>query len=74
MALTAYSTPAPLGSDLVYRFVTKIEHILLDLRALPRARATQRVLNSLSNRELADLGLVRADIQYIARNLCHRAL
>lgn len=74
MAMTTYTATAPIGSDLVYRAVTAIEHMMLELRALPRVRATNKALNSLTNHELADLGLVRADIQRIARNMTRRSL
>ncbi|SOH93032.1 protein of unknown function [Monaibacterium marinum] len=74
MTMTVNTAFAPIGSDLVYRVVTSIEHAIVELRAIPRARATVKSLNSLSNRELSDLGLVRADIQRIARNMSRRVL
>jgi uncharacterized protein YjiS (DUF1127 family) len=74
MAMTVNTAHAPIGSDLVYRAITRIEHAIEDLRSLSRTRATVKSLNSLSNRELADLGLVRADIERIARNMSRRVL
>jgi len=38
-----------------------------------QARQTTRELNALSNRELADLGIARGDIQSIVRGAYNRA-
>ena len=40
---------------------------LKPVRNWNRARNTRNELNSLSNRELADLGITRGDIPFIAR-------
>ena len=69
MAMTRINVAAPLGADLIYRAVTFVEEAYLDLRALPRTRAVRKALESLTDWELNDLGVVRADIRGIARRV-----
>jgi uncharacterized protein YjiS (DUF1127 family) len=45
-----------------------VTYILSQIRAYMRYRKTVRELSHLSDRELNDLGIVRNDIDYIARN------
>jgi uncharacterized protein YjiS (DUF1127 family) len=45
-----------------------VTYILSQIRAYLRHRKTVRELSHLSDRELNDLGIVRYDIDYIARN------
>jgi uncharacterized protein YjiS (DUF1127 family) len=45
-----------------------VTYILSQIRAYLRYRKTVRELSHLSDRELNDLGIVRCDIDYIARN------
>jgi uncharacterized protein YjiS (DUF1127 family) len=45
-----------------------VTYILSQIRAYMRYRKTANELSHLSNRELDDLGIVRNDIDYIARN------
>jgi uncharacterized protein YjiS (DUF1127 family) len=45
-----------------------VTYILSQIRAYMHYRETVRELSHLSDRELNDLGIVRNDIDYIARN------
>ena len=45
-----------------------VTYILSQIRAYMRYRETVRELSQLSDRELNDLGIVRYDIHYVARN------
>ena len=46
--------------------------ILGNIRTWNRVRQTRNELNSLSNRELDDLGITRGDIPYIAQRAAGR--
>ena len=72
MTMITSPATAPVLSGAIYNLVTRLEHVWIDLRALPRVRATAKALNALTDRELNDLGLVRADIPRIARGLGRR--
>ncbi len=45
-----------------------VSHIISRVRAYMRYRASVRALQALSERELADIGLTRAQIDDVARN------
>jgi uncharacterized protein YjiS (DUF1127 family) len=51
-----------------WRHIMFVTYILSQIRAYLRHRKTVRELSHLSDRELNDLGIVRYDIDYIARN------
>ena len=74
MAMTRTHIAAPMGAALIYRAVTLVEEAVAELRAMPRTRTLRKSLESLSDWELNDLGVVRADIHAIARRAgrCHR--
>jgi uncharacterized protein YjiS (DUF1127 family) len=46
-----------------------ISHIIERVRAYMRFRASVRALNALNDRELADIGLLRSDIEDKAREV-----
>lgn len=48
-----------------------VSHIIERVRAYMRYRASVRALSSLSERELADIGLTRGDIRDAAREAAH---
>ncbi len=45
-----------------------VSHIIERVRAYLRYRASVRALSQLSERELADIGIVRGDIDAVARH------
>ena len=60
MAAVETTRPAPMGA-----FSTLFSTIFANLRDWNDARVTRRALNKLSDRELDDIGLCRADIANI---------
>jgi uncharacterized protein YjiS (DUF1127 family) len=63
MAATETTRPAPFGAITTFRAVTLIERALRALRNWNDARVTRKELSKLSDRELDDIGLCRADIE-----------
>lgn len=74
MAMMPYTSTAPIGADLVYRAVTAIEHVILEMRVWSRARATAKTLSKLTAWELDDLGLSRADIKRASYKAARKAI
>ncbi|WP_316015762.1 DUF1127 domain-containing protein [Roseobacter sp. HKCCA0434] len=73
MAMMSPTPFAPFGAETVYRVVSRVETAWLALRNAPLARITSRSLNTLSNRELEDVGLSRADIHKLSRRMLRRS-
>ena len=65
MAATVTSAPAPLGAISVYRVVQSVDRSFRAVSAWNARRMTRKVLHRLSNRELDDIGLCRADIEML---------
>lgn len=65
MAAVDTTRPAPMGAISTFRFVQFFSMIAESLRDWNDARVTRRALNKLSDRELDDIGLCRADIELI---------
>ncbi len=67
--MAAFDTPraAYLAVSHVSRLGESIAALLGELAAWNDARVTRRTLNKLSDRELADIGLCRGDIEAVAR-------
>lgn len=63
MAATETTRSAPLGAITTYRFFDLLGNSLATLAAWNDARATRHALAKLSDRELDDIGLCRADIE-----------
>lgn len=62
----------PLGSVSVFAVVTVFERAYDAFVAWRRARATEKALSELSDKQLADIGLARGDIGEVAESLAHR--
>lgn len=62
MAATQTTRPAPFGAITTYRAITGISSLLASIAAWNDARVTRRALGKLTDRELDDIGLCRADI------------
>ena len=65
MAAIVTSAPAPLGAITVYRVVQSVDRCIHAVSAWNARRMTRKVLHRLSNRELDDIGLCRADIEML---------
>lgn len=62
MAAIETTRTAPFGAITIHRIVRLAEGALLSLREWNDLRKTRNALSKLSERELADIGLTRADI------------
>lgn len=62
MAATETTRPAPFGAVTTFRAVTLVERAFWALRNWNDARTTRKALAKLSDRELDDIGLCRADL------------
>jgi uncharacterized protein YjiS (DUF1127 family) len=60
---------APFGAISIFSAVSRAEHALDTFRAWRRARATARALAELTDQQLADVGLRRAEIEGVALRL-----
>lgn len=65
MAMTENHT-VPFGALTVHRAVSSIESLVERFRRWQEVRRTVRILSSLDNDQLEDLGLNRADIEKFA--------
>jgi uncharacterized protein YjiS (DUF1127 family) len=59
-----YDTTRPAAAG---RFSRAVSAVLADFHAWNEARLTRRALKALSDRELADIGLQRSDLDAMAR-------
>lgn len=62
MAATETTRSAPFGAITTFRAVNLAERALWALRSWNDARITRKALTKLSDRELDDIGLCRADL------------
>lgn len=62
MAATETTRSAPFGAITTYRIVALMERAITAFRDWNDARVTRNALAKLSDRELDDIGLCRADI------------
>ena len=67
MAAYETSRAAPFGAVSIFRSVQVLAGITATLSAWNDARITRKALGRLSDRELDDIGLSRADIDVIGR-------
>lgn len=72
MAIIETSRPVPFGAVSTFRIVNLFDKVLNNLVGAFFARKTEKALHNLSNAQLEDIGLVRANIQDVAqRTLLH---
>ena len=69
MALAPNTRPAPFGSITTLHFVNVFEGMLKSISNWNTKRQTQNILASLSDRELVDIGLTRADLDNLPTHL-----
>lgn len=67
MAAVDTTRPAPFGAITTYRAVSGMTRAFVALSAWNDARITRRALGKLSDRELDDIGLCRADVDLMGR-------
>jgi uncharacterized protein YjiS (DUF1127 family) len=67
MASYESSRAAPFGAISIFRAVQSVSETVTSFVAWNNARKTRNALYSLSSRELDDIGLCRADIDFIGR-------
>ncbi len=67
MANIISSRPAPFGAISTYRLVAGIERAFDIYKSWNEKRLVARTLNSLTDRQLEDIGLVRGDVDRWAR-------
>ncbi len=65
MALYETTRPAPFGAVTTFRIVTLIEKPIAAFKVWNDLRKTRNDLLRLSNRELADIGMLRSDIDHL---------
>lgn len=65
MAATETTRPAPFGAIATYRVISAFGGVFAALVAWNEARQTRAALSKLTDRELDDIGLCRADIDGI---------
>ena len=68
---SANARPVPLGSITTFRIVSLFEQTLGAVVAWRNARATEKALRSLSDKQLNDIGLHRGEIIAVAEDLAH---
>lgn len=66
MAAFDMTRPAPFGAITTYGFVQVFASIRERVVGWNDTRRTRRALNALSDRDLADIGLTRADVDRVA--------
>ena len=69
MSVFESNRSVPLGAVSAFRLTSLVEQVFASVRAWYLARETARVLEDLSNRELDDIGISRADIPTVAEQL-----
>ncbi len=65
MAAIETTRTAPLGAATTYRFISALTGVFTAFSAWNDARVTRNALARLSDRELDDIGLCRADLEHI---------
>jgi uncharacterized protein YjiS (DUF1127 family) len=62
MALANNARPAPFGAIATFNLVNRFETAFKTISDWNAKRKTQNILSQLSDRELADIGLIRGDL------------
>ncbi|MEO1919284.1 MAG: DUF1127 domain-containing protein [Paracoccaceae bacterium] len=66
------SRPAPFGAVLIVKIVNFVDATVANLKAWNAARKTENTLRNLSNRQLEDIGMCRADIKFTSLDIATR--
>ncbi|HRW17112.1 MAG: DUF1127 domain-containing protein [Rhodobacteraceae bacterium] len=72
MSVYEYKGAVPLGAITTFRLTNLVEEAIKAFQAWRISRATVGSLQRLSDRELSDIGLIRADIARVADQMAHR--
>jgi uncharacterized protein YjiS (DUF1127 family) len=72
MSVFETTRSVPLGSVSAFGVTSFVERANAGLRGWALSRSTAKALNKLSDRELADIGLIRGDIPELADRLARR--
>jgi len=72
MAFFEPARPAPFGALTVYRMVDLLDQVRMTYNERKLAKATERSLSRLSDRELDDIGLHRGTIEQVSGAIAHR--
>ena len=62
----------PLGAVTTFRVVSSVERAVERFSKWRSARATAVALSELSNAQLADIGVLRGEIEYVADRIARR--
>jgi uncharacterized protein YjiS (DUF1127 family) len=65
MATFETTRPAPFGAETTFRIVSYVDSVITALVDWNNKRVTRDALSRLSDRELTDIGLTRADVDAI---------
>ena len=71
MAIIETSRPVPFGAVSTFRIVNVFDAFLGGIVGAYRAHKTEKTLRSLSNAQLEDIGLVRAQIHTVAQRAAY---
>jgi uncharacterized protein YjiS (DUF1127 family) len=66
------SRPVPFGAVFTVNVVNFVDATISNLMAWKAARKTENALRNLSNRQLEDIGMCRADIKFTSLNVATR--
>jgi uncharacterized protein YjiS (DUF1127 family) len=72
MSVFVTNRSVPLGAESALGVTSFVERTIAAIRGWALARSTSKALGKLSNRELDDIGLLRADIAEVAERLSRR--
>lgn len=72
MSVFESTRSVPLGAASAHGIMSFVERAIASVRSWYIARATEKALEELSDRELQDIGVLRADIREIAERLAGR--
>lgn len=73
MSVFVSKRSVPLGAVSALGVTSFVERAIASLRSWTLARSTAKALGKLSDRELEDIGLIRADIADLADRLAQRS-
>jgi len=71
MAIMTTSRAVPFGAVSTFRIVNLFDTALSNIVGTYRAHKTEKALHGLSNAQLEDIGLVRANIRRVAQRAAH---
>ncbi|MXU65307.1 DUF1127 domain-containing protein [Oceanomicrobium pacificus] len=70
MTQSIATRPVPMGAVSIFRAISLVEDLPVRLRTRILAYRTARKLHALTDRDLSDIGLERADIDTVSKRIC----